>query len=126
MEMKLEIILTSIALRPNALTGVCALAVIMIGAGLLFRQVDGRAGLVWIGVNVTVLLATMVALLVRFPDRDRAIVVVSHAPAQALFTLAEGQSVTIRKTTDSFLLVEASGGRRGWVTPATVERVIPR
>jgi tetratricopeptide (TPR) repeat protein len=115
------------------LTGLGSLAAIMIAAGLLFRQVARRAGMAWIVVNTIVLLAIMFAMILRFPEHDYAIVVVNNAPAysapsaltQPIFVLSEGQSVSIRKSKGNFLLVDAGGGTRGWVTPATVERVMP-
>jgi tetratricopeptide (TPR) repeat protein len=123
-------------LSSNGLSWFGSAAMISLAAGLLFRQVTKRAGFVWrtwIITNSCVLLAAMLTLFLRNPEWNRGIVVAKSAPAyiapvtvtQRMFTLTEGQPVSIRKTSGDFLLVEAVGGRRGWVTPAAVERVTP-
>ena len=116
-----------------ALSGLCSLAAVMIAVGFLFRQVTGRGAVGWIAANAVVLQVSMFALLLRFPERDRAIVVVTNVPAykapitvtQPLFTLSEGQPVSIREINGQFVLVEAGGGPPGWVATAAVERVTP-
>jgi tetratricopeptide (TPR) repeat protein len=120
-------------LSTDALSCLGSLAAILIAAGIVYRQVAGRGGLVWVVANGVVLLAVMIALLLRYPERDRAIVVAKSVPAyiapvtvtQPLFTLTEGQPVSIQKINGDFLLVDAGNGRRGWVTPAAVERIAP-
>jgi tetratricopeptide (TPR) repeat protein len=120
-------------LTADTLSCLGSLAAILAVAGLLFRQVTGRGGWAWVIANGAVLLAVMVALLLRYPERDRAIVVAKSVPVyiapvtvtQPLFTLTEGQPVSIRKINGDFLLVDAGNDQRGWVTPATVERVTP-
>ena len=123
-------------LSSDELSWLASMTLGFIAAGFLFRQVTKRAGLAWrgwIAVNACVLLAAMIALFLRFPQGDRAIVIAETAPAyiapvtvtQPIFTLTEGQPVSIRKVNGDFLLVEDGDGRRGWVTPAAVERVTP-
>jgi tetratricopeptide (TPR) repeat protein len=123
-------------LSGNELSWIGSVAMIFIAAGLLFRQVTKRGGFVWRAwtiANSGVLLAAMLSLFLRYPEWNRGVVVAKGAPVyiapvtvtQPLFSLTEGQSVSIRKTSGDFLLVDAGGGRRGWVTPATVERVTP-
>ena len=121
-------------LSSNELSWLASVAMILIAGGLLFRQITKRSGFVWrawMTVNACALLAAMFALLLRYPEQNRGIVIAKNAPAyiapvtvtQPLFTLAEGQPVSIRKTNGDFLLVDAGGGRRGWMTPAAVQRV---
>jgi hypothetical protein len=123
-------------LSSSALSWFGSAAMISIAAGLLFRQITKRGGFVWrtwIIANSCVLLVAMLTLFLRYPEWNRGIVVAKSAPAyiapvtvtQPMFTLTEGQVVSIRKTSGDFLLVEAGNGRRGWVTPAAVERVTP-
>jgi len=120
-------------LSTDALSCLGSLAAVLIASGLVFQQVTGRGGLAWVVATGVVLLAVMVALLLRHPERDRAIVVAKGVPVyiapvtvtQPLFTLTEGQPVSIRKINGDFLLVDDGNSRRGWVTPAAVERVTP-
>jgi tetratricopeptide (TPR) repeat protein len=120
-------------LSTDALSCLGGLAAILIAAGLLFRQVTGRGGLVWVVATGLVLLTVMIVLLLRYPERDRAIVVAKSVPVyiapvtvtQPLFTLTEGRPVSIRKVNGDFLLVDAGNSQRGWVTPSAVERVTP-
>ncbi len=105
---------------------------LLVAAGLLHRQITGRGNLVWICANGIALLAVMIALILRYPERSRAIIVKSVpayiAPVtvtQPIFTLTEGQAVSIQKINGDFLLVEAGSGQRGWISPAAVERVTP-
>ena len=120
-------------LSADALSCLGSLAAILIAAGLLFRQITGRGGLVWIAANGILLLAVMVALLIRSPDHERAIVIAKSVPVyiapvtvtQPLFTLTEGQPVSIWNMNGDFLLVDAGAGRRGWVATSAVERITP-
>jgi tetratricopeptide (TPR) repeat protein len=120
-------------LSTDALACLGSLTALLIAAGLLHRQVTGRDNLAWIIANGVALVAVMVALFLRYPERGRAIVVAKSVPVyiapvtvtQPTFTLSEGQAVTIRKVNGDFLLVEAGDGQRGWITPSAVERVTP-
>jgi hypothetical protein len=120
-------------LSADELSWLGSLVAILVGAGLLNRQITGRGGWGWVAASGVALVAVMIALLLRFPDHGRAIVVGKTVPVyiapvtvtQPLFTLTEGQPVSIQKVNGDFLLVDAGNGRRGWVTPSAVERVTP-
>ncbi len=83
--------------------------------------------------SVSVLLATMLAVGIRWSELHRAIVTVKNTPVyispvtvgQPLYTLAAGQAVALRKAHGEFVLVETSDGHRGWVKRADVSPLIP-
>ena len=120
-------------LSDNELSWLGSAALLCFGATALFRRITVRRGTVWAVASGCVLVAAMIALLLRYPEHGRAIVVAKSAPAyiapvtvtQPLFTLTEGQPVSIRKVNGDFLLVDAGNSRRCWVTPSMVERVTP-
>ena len=120
-------------LSTNELSWLGSSALVCFGAAVLWRQINARAGAGWIIASGCMLAAVMIALFLRYPESGRAIVVAKSAPAyiapvtvtQPLFTLTEGQPVSIRKVNGDFLLVDAGNSRRGWVTPSMVERVTP-
>ena len=70
-----------------------------------------------------VLLATTLAMGVRWSDLRQAIVIAKNTPvyispvtvSQPLYTLAEGQTVLLGRAHGEFMLVETSDGHRGWV-----------
>ena len=82
--------------------------------------------------SVCVLLATMMAVGIRWPELHQAIVTVKNTPVYispvtvgpSLYTLAEGQTVALCEAHGDFVLVKTSDGHRGWVKRADVSQVI--
>jgi hypothetical protein len=80
-----------------------------------------------------VIFVSITALLLRWPELSRAVVLNSRvsaliAPAKSaepLFSLVEGEIVTAKKALHSFVLVQTANGRSGWVERTQIERVIP-
>jgi len=76
---------------------------------------------------------SITALLLRWPELSRAVVLNSHvialiAPAKSaepLFTLVEGEIVRAKKALHNFVFVHTADGRSGWVERTQIERVIP-
>jgi tetratricopeptide (TPR) repeat protein len=114
-----------------AWTGSAALAVACIAMGmgwLLPKSVPVRA---IAGVGFAVLLAATAAILVRWNDFDRAIVLTANTPARiapaadaaSSFTLKAGEPVTIAKQYGRFALARTPDGRCGWVGDSQIGRV---
>jgi hypothetical protein len=111
-----------------------AAAMLILLAGALSRAVSRKHRFAWrLGMitSACVLLISVLALSVRWPELNQAIVTVKNAPVyiapvtvgQPLYTLAEGQTVTIRGPHGEFTLVETSDGHRGWVKTADIGRI---
>lgn len=120
----------------NTLSWLGGAAVLLIVGGLMARQAKQRHRFAWragITASVCVLLATVLALGIRWSDLRQAIVTVKNTPVyispvtigQPLYTLAEGQAVALGKTHGEFVLVEMSDGHRGWVKRADLSLLIP-
>jgi hypothetical protein len=83
--------------------------------------------------SVCVMMATMCAVGIQWPELSRAIVTVKNAAiyispvtvGQPLFALAEGQAVALRKVHGEFVLAEMSDGQCGWVKREDVSQLIP-
>ncbi len=69
-----------------------------------------------------------------WPTLHAAVVVTNSAPARVspvpmgdpLFTLAEGETVTLTAQHEQFLLIQTSTGKTGWVSGTEVVAVVPR
>jgi tetratricopeptide (TPR) repeat protein len=120
----------------NTLSWIGSAAVLFVAIGFLARQFVLRHGfgwLAWITASVCVLMATMCAVGIQWPGLSRAIVTVKNTPmyispvtvGQPLLTLAEGQSIALRKAYGEFVLIETSGGQRGWVKREDVSQLLP-
>ncbi len=120
----------------NALSWLAAFAVLFIAAGIAAQQFTSRrrfACAQGMTAAACVLLATVLAVGIRWSDLRKAIVIVKNTPvyispvtvAQPLYTLAEGQTVVLGQAHGEFMLVETSDGHRGWVKRADISRLIP-
>ena len=120
----------------NTLSWLGGAAVLLIGVGMVVRLLKRSNPYGWsvgMAASVCLLLATMSAIGLRWPELHRAIVTVKNAPVyiapvtvgQPLFTLAEGQAVSLRKAHGEFVLLETSDGHRGWVNRANVSSLMP-
>jgi tetratricopeptide (TPR) repeat protein len=119
----------------NALSWLAGAAVLFIATGIVVRQFTRRNRFGWRAVmiaSVCVLLATISAVGIRWPELSQAIVTEKNTPVyispitigQPLYTLAEGQTITLCKAYGEFMLVETSDGHRGWVKCADVSPLI--
>jgi len=120
----------------NTLSWLGAAAALFIGVGLVARQFTRRNQFAWraaMTASVCVLLATILAAGIQWSELPQAVVTGKNTPvyispvtvAQPLYTLAEGQTVALRKAHGEFMLVETSDGHRGWVKSADVSRLVP-
>jgi hypothetical protein len=70
---------------------------------------------------------------VLLPTLHAAVIVTAGAPAQVspvpmgdpLFTLPEGETVSIVARHEDFVLIQTTTGRRGWVERANLIAVVP-
>jgi hypothetical protein len=91
------------------------------------RRTAALLGLVLLG-------ATAGNALVVLPTLHAAVIVTAATPVQVspvpmgdqLFTLPEGETVTIAAEHEDFVLIQTSAGRRGWVARANLVAVVPR
>jgi hypothetical protein len=111
-------------------------ALLVIAVGLMTRQSMRRHRFAWrtgMLVSSCVLLATICAVCIQWPQLQDGIVTVKNTPvyispvtvSQPLYTLAEGQTVALEEAHGEFSLVQTSDGHRGWVKTADVGRLIP-
>ena len=94
-----------------------------------FPRVLGRS------IAIVAVLGAVVAgagMLVQWPERNRAVVLETNAPAHiapaeaagVVFHLPAGETVNATKSHHGYTLVRLRDGRSGWVKSAAVERVI--
>jgi len=120
----------------NALTwiGVAALLLACVSIFITrFRPSLPRTGLRFlIASGACALIMTAAALVVRWPELDRAIVLVPDTPARIApadaaavsFKLPGGGMVYARQTHGGFVLVRTDDGRSGWVNKNQVAKVL--
>jgi hypothetical protein len=85
-------------------------------------------------VGLVVLGATAGNALVLWPTLHAAVIVTAATPVQVspvpmgdqLFTLPEGETVTITAEHEDFVLVQTGSGRKGWVARVNLVPVVPR
>ena len=112
------------------------LGVLLLGCALLAaerypahawkRRVAALVGLVLLG-------ATAGNALVLWPTLHGAVIVTAATPVQVspapmgdpLFTLPEGETVTITAEHEDFVLVQTRSGRKGWVARVNLVTVVP-
>lgn len=90
------------------------------------RRLAALVGLLLLG-------ATAGNALVLWPTLHAAVIVTAATPVQVspvpmgeqLFTLAEGETVTIAAEHEDFVLVQTGSGRRGWVARVNLVAVVP-
>jgi len=120
----------------NTLSWLSAAAILFIGAGIVARQLTGRDRFGWRAgmiASVCLLLATILAVGLRWSELSQAVVTVKNTSVyispvtvgQPLYNLAEGQTVAVCKTHGDFVLVEMSDGHRGWVKRGDISRLMP-
>jgi hypothetical protein len=110
---------------------------VVAGAALLAARVWPRYR--WVGRGVAVLgIAPMVLAVghavALWPTLHAAVVVTNAAPARVtpvpmgdpLFTLPEGETVTLTAQHEQFLLIQTRTGKTGWVSGTEVVPVVPR
>jgi hypothetical protein len=113
------------------------LGVLLIGCALLAgerypthrwkRHIAALLGFILLG-------ATAGNALVLWPTLHAAVIVTAATPVQVspvpmgdqLFTLAEGETVTITAEHEDFVLVQTGSGRKGWVARVNLVSVVPR
>jgi hypothetical protein len=113
------------------------LGVLLLGCALLAaerypahpwkRRVAALVGLVLLG-------ATAGNALVLWPTLHAAVIVTAATPVQVspvpmgdpLFTLPEGETVTITAEHEDFVLVQTGSGRKGWVSRVNLVPVVPK
>jgi tetratricopeptide (TPR) repeat protein len=121
---------------PDTLSWIGGAVVLFICAGVVARPFIGRYRFSWrVGMtaSVCVLLATLLAVGIRWPELSQAVVTAKNTSVyispvtvgQPLYNLAEGQTVQVCKAYGDFVLVEMSDGHRGWVKHADLSRLIP-
>lgn len=117
------------------LVSICLLLLctLLLGTRLLataFRGLgEGLAAL--LGVTAAIALA---AIIVRWPELDRAIVqpaqAIAHlAPAassETMFELKAGDLVTPGQTHGGYAHIRTKDGRSGWIAQSEIERILPR
>jgi len=114
-----------------------ALGVLLLGCALLAgerypahrwkRRAAALVGFVLLG-------ATAGNALVLWPTLHAAVIVTGATPVQVspvpmgdqLFTLPEGETVTITAEHEDFVLVQTATGRKGWVAGVNLVAVVPR
>ena len=117
----------------------CLATAMLLGvmAALLFRELLPRvsAGLTGSALLcAVVLLFSISALAVRWPELHRAIVTAPQTPArvspvtvvQPLFALRAGEPVILKKTHGQFALIANGQGQQGWVPRDAVARIVSR
>jgi tetratricopeptide (TPR) repeat protein len=120
----------------NTLSGLGSAAVVLIAAGVVLRRFGRRNRFAWragMAASCCVLVATMLAVGIRWPELNQAIVIVKNTPVyispvtvgQPLYTLGEGQTVAMQNPHGEFVLIETSDGHRGWVKLSDVRPLIP-
>jgi tetratricopeptide (TPR) repeat protein len=119
----------------NTLSWIGATAILLIGVGIVTRRFTGRNRLGWqsgMVASTCILAAVLLAVGMRWSELSQAIITVKNTPmyispvsiGQPLYTLAEGQTVALRKAYGEFLLVETTDGHRGWVKHADITPLI--
>ena len=118
----------------NTLSCCATAAILILLAGALSGKLSPRHRFALRLVMMTsacVLLTSVPAVSVRWAELNQAIVTVKNAPVyiapvtvgQPLYTLAEGQTVTVHGPHGEFTLVETGDGHRGWVKTADIGRI---
>jgi hypothetical protein len=126
--------LTSIPPNTMAWLGCCGLA--LAGSFILLGEIypnRRRAIRLTIIAGSLMLAASIGSAIATWPKIHEAVVIVHEAPAltspvtaaEAVFTLREGDVVTVRAERGNFALVQTRSGRSGWVTCADFARIIP-
>jgi hypothetical protein len=124
-------------LRPGLLSWLGALGLLVTGASLLARvafPAHRHKLAIPAALGLGCLAVTAAAGVVVWPTLSKAVVVGHAVPVrvspvlieETLFTLPEGETVTVRDEHDGFMLVKTATGRTGWAPSANVAPVIPR
>ncbi len=124
-------------LRPSLLSWLGALGLLVAGASLMARvafPAQRRKLAIPAALGLGCLAVTVAAGVVVWPTLSQAVVVGHSVPVrvspvlieETLFTLPEGETVTVRDEHDGFMLVKTATGRTGWAPSTNVAPVIPR
>jgi hypothetical protein len=121
---------------PTVMSLLGVLGVLLLGVALLAgerypghrwkRRAAALVGFVLLGANVG-------NALVLWPTLHAAVIVTASTPVQVspvpmgdqLFTLPEGETVTIAAEHEDFMLIQTGAGRRGWVARVNLVAVVP-
>lgn len=127
---------TVTAAGPTLMSFLGVVGVLLLGIALLAgerypihrwkRRTAALVGLILLG-------ATAGNALVLWPTLHAAVIVTAATPVQVspvpmgdqLFTLPEGETVTIAAEHEDFVLIQTSAGRRGWVARSNLVAVVP-
>ncbi len=125
------------AASPTLLSFLGVVGVLLLGIALLAgerypihrwkRRTAALVGLILLG-------ATAGNALVLWPTLHAAVIVTAATPVQVspvpmgdqLFTLPEGETVSIAAEHEDFVLIQTNAGRRGWVARSNLVAVVPQ
>jgi Bacterial SH3 domain len=124
-------------LRPDLLAWLGMLGLAAAGVGLLARlafPAQRRKLLIPVVLGMSCVALAVAAGASVWPKLFEAVVVGHSVPVrvspvlieETLFTLPEGETVTVRDEHDGFMLVKTAGGRTGWAPASNIAPVIPR
>ncbi len=121
---------------PNTLAWLGTFGLVLAGSTLILARVypKRRPAFHLLTFAGTLLVATAIGSAVTmWPKISEAVVITREAPARTspvlpaepLFKLREGETVTVRAEHRNFALVQTSTGRSGWVGRADISSVVP-
>ena len=120
----------------NTWSCLAVVSLLFLAASLLLQRVFllSRLLMCWAKICAAVVLATAIAAVtLRWSDLNRAVVTAPEAPmrispvtvVQPLFTVRQGEIVSVKQTHGDFALVHDQQGHQGWVSRDAITLVIP-